>query len=122
MNRIDAVFKRLKQEQKTAFIGFLTAGDPDIPTCMECVKQLEQNSCDIIEIGIPFSDPIAEGPVIQEASLRALQNDITTETVMRMVSNNSRVLPDSSCFPPVLQPNLQIWGKPVSQRKRSCRY
>ena len=87
MNRIDAVFKRLKQEQKTAFIGFLTAGDPDIPTCMECVKQLEQNSCDIIEIGIPFSDPIAEGPVIQEASLRALQNDITTETVMRMVSN-----------------------------------
>lgn len=87
MNRIDAVFKRLKQEQKTAFIGFLTAGDPDIPTCMECVKQLEQNGCDIIEIGIPFSDPIAEGPVIQEASLRALQNDITTETVMRMVSN-----------------------------------
>ena len=84
MNRIDAVFKRLKQEQKTAFIGFLTAGDPDIPTCMECVKQLEQNGCDIIEIGIPFSDPIAEGPVIQEASLRALQNDITTETVMRM--------------------------------------
>lgn len=48
MNRIDAVFKRLKQEQKTAFIGFLTAGDPDIPTCMECVKQLEQNGCDII--------------------------------------------------------------------------
>lgn len=38
MNRIDAVFKRLKQEQKMAFIGFLTAGDPDIPTCMECVK------------------------------------------------------------------------------------
>lgn len=54
MNRIDAVFKRLKQEQKTAFIGFLTAGDPDIPTCMECVKQLEQNGCDIIEIGIPL--------------------------------------------------------------------
>ena len=46
MNRIDAVFKRLKQEQKTAFIGFLTAGDPDIPTCMECVKQLEQNGCE----------------------------------------------------------------------------
>ena len=118
MNRIDAVFKRLKQEQKTAFIGFLTAGDPDIPTCMECVKQLEQNSCDIIEIGIPFSDPIAEGPVIQEASLRALQNDITTETVMRMVSN----IREFSQIPPVLQPNLQIWGKPVSQRKRSCRY
>ena len=91
MNRIDAVFKRLKQEQKMAFIGFLTAGDPDIPTCMECVKQLEQNGCDIIEIGIPFSDPIAEGPVIQEASLRALQNDITTETVMRMEIGRAHV-------------------------------
>ena len=87
MNRIDAVFKKLKQEQKTAFIGFLTAGDPDIATCIDCVKQLESNGCDIIEIGIPFSDPIAEGPVIQEASLRALQHDITTGTVLNMMSN-----------------------------------
>lgn len=86
MNRIDNTFNRLKQERKTAFIGFLTAGDPDIETCISCVKQLESNGCDIIEIGIPFSDPIAEGPVIQEASLRALQNEITTDDVMRMVS------------------------------------
>lgn len=73
MNRIDTTFAKLKQEQKTAFIGFLTAGDPDMDTCMECVRELEKNGCDIIEIGIPFSDPIAEGPVIQEASLRALK-------------------------------------------------
>ena len=86
MNRIDKTFAKLKQEQKTAFIGFLTAGDPDMDTCMECVRELEKNGCDIIEIGIPFSDPIAEGPVIQEASLRALKNNITTTDVMHMVS------------------------------------
>ena len=47
MNRIDAVFKRLKQEQKMAFIGFLTAGDPDIPTCMECVKPVSYTHLDV---------------------------------------------------------------------------
>lgn len=85
MSRIDTVFKRLKQEQKTAFIGFLTAGDPDLETCRSCISQMEENGCDIIEIGIPFSDPIAEGPVIQEASLRALRFDITTDDIMEMV-------------------------------------
>lgn len=85
MNRIDSTFQRLKQEQKTAFIGFLTAGDPDIETCCDCIRLLAENGCDIIEIGIPFSDPIAEGPVIQEASLRALQHDISTDDVMDMV-------------------------------------
>ena len=85
MNRIDAKMKQLKDQQKTAFIGFLTAGDPDIKTCLSCLEQMEQNGCDIIEIGLPFSDPIAEGPVIQAANLRALSHHITTDDIMDMV-------------------------------------
>lgn len=108
MNRIDTTFAKLKQEQKTAFIGFLTAGDPDMDTCMECVRELEKNGCDIIEIGIPFSDPIAEGPVIQEASLRALKNNITTTDVMHMVSKIREFSQIPLVFPPILQPDIQI--------------
>lgn len=85
MNRIDKKMSELKEQQKTAFIGFLTAGDPDIQTCLSCLEQMEKNGCDIIEIGLPFSDPIAEGPVIQSANLRALSHNITTDDVMEMV-------------------------------------
>lgn len=85
MNRIEKKMSELKEQQKTAFIGFLTAGDPDIQTCLSCLEQMENNGCDIIEIGLPFSDPIAEGPVIQSANLRALSHAITTDDVMEMV-------------------------------------
>lgn len=85
MNRIDQKMQELKMKHQSAFIGFLTAGDPDIPTCLACLKQLEDNGCDIIEIGLPFSDPIAEGPLIQAANQRALANNITTNDVLEMV-------------------------------------
>ena len=85
MNRIDQRMQELKMKHQSAFIGFLTAGDPDIPTCLACLKQLEDNGCDIIEIGLPFSDPIAEGPLIQAANQRALANNITTNDVLEMV-------------------------------------
>ena len=85
MNRIDKTFQALKKKQQTAFIGFLTAGDPDLNTTKECIFEMEKNGCDLIEIGIPFSDPCAEGPIIQQASLRALQNDISCDAIMDMV-------------------------------------
>lgn len=85
MNRIDDIFQCLKKEKKTGFIGFLTAGDPDIETCKKLILQLAENGCDVIEIGVPFSDPIAEGPQIQEASLRALKHQIKTRDIMDMV-------------------------------------
>ena len=85
MNRIDKTFQRLKEEKKTAFIGFLTAGDPDIKTSIECMKEMEKNGCDLIEIGVPFSDPCAEGPLIQEANVRALRHNIKTDDIMDMV-------------------------------------
>lgn len=87
MNKIDQKFQELKQEQKKAFIGFLTAGDPDIETCKSCIYQMAKNGCDLIEIGIPFSDPAADGPLIQQASLRALNNGIRTDDIMAMVKD-----------------------------------
>lgn len=87
MNRIKDTFDRLKKEKKTAFIGFVSAGDPDIETSSACILELEKNGCDLIEIGVPFSDPVAEGPVIQEANLRALKHDIGSDDIFQMVTN-----------------------------------
>ena len=68
-----------------AFIGFLTAGDPTIEKTVEYVLAMEEAGCDLIEIGIPFSDPVAEGPVIQAANERALAKGCTTDHLFDMV-------------------------------------
>ncbi len=70
---------------KKAFIPFITCGDPDLETTKKIVIDLEKNGADLIELGIPFSDPTAEGPVIMGANLRALKNGITTDDVFNMV-------------------------------------
>ena len=62
-----------------AFIPFITCGDPDLDTTNEIVRAMEKNGADLIELGIPFSDPTAEGPVIQAANLRALTGGVTTD-------------------------------------------
>ena len=64
MNRIDKTFKKLKEAGKKAFITYIMAGDPDLDTTMERVLLLEECGADIIELGVPFSDPTADGPVI----------------------------------------------------------
>lgn len=77
-------------ENGKAFIGFVTAGDPDIETSKEIMLQMARGGCDLIEIGIPFSDPIAEGPVIQEAALRSLSAGTTTDKVMALAAEISK--------------------------------
>ena len=72
-------------ENKKAFIAFLTAGDPDFETSVENFKAVAKAGADLIEIGIPFSDPIAEGPVIQEADIRALNAGMTTDKVFELL-------------------------------------
>lgn len=72
-----------------AFIGFATAGDPDLETSKRIMLEMAHGGCDLIEIGIPFSDPIAEGPVIQEADLRALSAGATTDNVFEMTAKLS---------------------------------
>lgn len=81
-NTVDAAFRT---PNKKAFIGFLTAGDPDADGTVRFIGEMERAGADLIEIGIPFSDPVAEGEVIQSASVRALKNGMTTEGVFDIV-------------------------------------
>ena len=82
MNRIDKTFKRLKETGKKAFITYIMAGDPDLETTMERVLLLEECGADIIELGVPFSDPTADGPAIQRAAERALGAGVTLRKIV----------------------------------------
>ncbi|MBN1369669.1 MAG: tryptophan synthase subunit alpha [Dehalococcoidaceae bacterium] len=81
MNKIDEVFSK---PGSRALIGYVTAGYPDLDTTVKLVRLLALEGCDIIELGIPFSDPVGDGPVIQQASFRALQNGTTVEKCLSM--------------------------------------
>ena len=83
MNRIDRKFQELGYEK--ALITFVTAGDPDLETTKKLVLDMEKNGADLIELGVPFSDPIAEGPTIQKASLRALKGGVTLVKIFDIV-------------------------------------
>ena len=72
-------------ENKKAFIPFITCGDPDLETTAKIVRAAVENGADLIELGIPFSDPTAEGPVIQGANIRALKGGVTTDKVFSLV-------------------------------------
>jgi tryptophan synthase alpha chain len=85
MNRIESRWKSLRAEGRKALITFVTAGDPDLQTTKELVSTLEKGGADIIELGVPFSDPMADGPVIQKASERALVQGTTLEKVIQLV-------------------------------------
>ncbi len=83
--RIDARFAQLKKEGRSAFVTFLMAGDPDPKTSLDIVKALPKAGADIIEIGMPFTDPMADGPSIQAAGLRALKAGMTLKKTLELV-------------------------------------
>lgn len=83
--RIDAKFAALKAENKAAFIAYIMAGDPDLDTTLEILKGLPAAGADLIELGFPFSDPMAEGPTIQHAAERALLNGTKIRDVFELV-------------------------------------
>ncbi len=85
MNRINEKFAHLKSNGQKALITFITAGDPDAETTVKAIKGMEEAGADIVEIGIPYSDPLADGPTIQESSMRALKNGIKIPIIMEMV-------------------------------------
>jgi len=86
MNRIDKKFQELKEAGKKALITFVTAGDPEPSATPRFVRAMEEAGADIIELGVPYSDPIAEGPVIQESSARALKYGIRLGDIFSYVS------------------------------------
>ena len=85
MSRIQKRFSELKKADEAALIPFITAGDPDLQTTLEIMRALEAGGADCIELGIPFSDPTADGPTIQRASERALKNQLTLTQILHML-------------------------------------
>ncbi|AUB34944.1 trpA, tryptophan synthase alpha chain [Nostoc flagelliforme CCNUN1] len=85
MTSISASFQTLRDRQQCALIPFITAGDPNLETTAEAIRILDRNGADFIELGVPYSDPLADGPVIQAAATRALQNGTKLEQVLEML-------------------------------------
>jgi tryptophan synthase alpha chain len=86
MKRMKELFARLRREQRCGVIAYVTCGDPDVETTVAIVLELARAGADAIELGVPFSDPIADGPVIQAAAQRALAKKTTIEDVFRIAA------------------------------------
>jgi tryptophan synthase alpha chain len=86
MNRIDATFAKLRAAGRTALIPYITTGDPSLASTVPLMRALTQAGADVIELGVPFSDPMADGPVIQRASERALANGVGLDDVLAVVA------------------------------------
>ena len=86
MNRIEKTFARLREERRAAFMPFITAGDPDLDATADLVRELDRRGADLIELGVPYSDPVADGPTIQASYVRALAGGIRTGDVFDTVA------------------------------------
>jgi len=86
MSRIKNTFNRLKKKNERALIPYIMAGDPDLATTKSLIFEMEKAGCDIIELGAPFSDPLADGPTIQKAAIRSLRNRTSIADVLGLVA------------------------------------
>jgi tryptophan synthase alpha chain len=87
MSRIKNTFNRLKKKNEKALIPYIMAGDPDLATTKTLIFEMEKAGCDIIELGAPFSDPLADGPTIQKAAIRSLRNRTSIADVLGLVAD-----------------------------------
>ena len=113
MSRIEAVFRKLKNK-RGAFIPFIVAGDPDLKTTEALVLKMAECGADIVELGVPFSDPLADGPTIQMASQWALKNGVNLKEIFRMaerLKGISTPLVLMTYFNPVFQYGLKSFAE-----------
>lgn len=89
-NRIDAAFRRLRARGEKAAILFVTAGDPSLAVTRQFLRFAEESGVDVVELGVPFSDPIADGPVIQASSYRALLRGVNYDKILKLVREERR--------------------------------
>ena len=87
MSRLDETFKGLRAAQRTGLVAYITAGDPDLDRSADVVRAVDRGGADVIELGVPFSDPLADGPVIQRATERALAKGATLAKVLDMAAS-----------------------------------
>jgi len=90
MARLNALFSELRKAGRKAFMPFVTAGDPDLEFTADVIRELDRRGCSLCEVGIPYSDPIADGPVIQASYTRALAKKIKLPEILAMLSRVSR--------------------------------
>lgn len=113
MNRIQQKFSELRQKGEKALVGFVTAGDPDIETSIKIIAALCSAGLDILELGVPFSDPTADGPVIQRSSARALAQGVNLHSVLEMARHLRETISIPiilfSYYNPVLQYRTQAF-------------
>ncbi len=118
MTRIDKMFKKLRARNETALIPFITAGDPDIETSESLILEMASQGADLIELGMPFSDPLADGPTIQAASHRALLGGVNPQKVLDLVKrgreNTDVPLVLMGYYNPVLQYGLDRFASDAS--------
>ena len=119
MTRIDESFARLRAGGRQAFIPYITAGDPDLGATHDLVLGLEEAGADLIELGVPFSDPIADGPVIQRATERALENGTSLGQILELVGRIRRSsdipLMLMSYYNPLLNHGLEQLARDASE-------
>ncbi|MGD1929154.1 MAG: tryptophan synthase subunit alpha [Leptolyngbyaceae cyanobacterium] len=118
MTSVSERFQACRQQGKCALIPFVTAGDPDLATTAAALKVLDQNGADLIELGVPYSDPLADGPVIQAAATRALRQGVTLDAVLSLVQD---VAPEISApiilftyYNPILNRGIEAFLRDIS--------
>ena len=120
MNRIERKFQKLRQKDEKALVGFITAGDPDVEQSLKIMSAMCAAGLDILELGIPFSDPTADGPAIQRSSARALAHQVNLSQVLDMI----RRLREKTSIPIILfgyyNPILQYRGDKFWADSRSA--
>ena len=116
MTSISQRLQTLRSHQKCALIPFITAGDPDLETTASALRILDRNRADLIELGVPYSDPLADGPVIQAAATRALEKGVNLEQVLKLVESVSPDLQTPIILFTYYNPILNLGIKPFMER------
>lgn len=114
MRRIEQTFKRLKRKGQAALIPFIVAGDPDLETTEALVIRMFESGADIIELGVPYSDPLADGPTIQAASQRALQKGVNLEDIFGLAKKLKEITPPLvllSYFNPIFRYGVKAFAE-----------
>jgi tryptophan synthase alpha chain len=119
VGRIEDAFTRLEEQRSKGFIPFITAGDPDLATTGQILIELAHAGATVIELGVPFSDPMADGPVIQRASERALKNSFGLDDLLDMVARARTQIDTPIILFSYFNPLLQFGLKRLAQRARS---
>jgi tryptophan synthase alpha chain len=120
VGRIQETFTSLKEQDKKGFIPFITAGDPYLTTTEQILIELDQAGATVIELGVPFSDPMADGPVIQRASERALKNTFGLDDLLEMVARARKQIDTPIILFSYFNPLLQFGITRLAQSAKAC--